>query len=100
VPQISVDSNTIDLPSEGQVQAGASNISGDHNAAYPHNFYASQGQPFYYQGHENSPHEWDAYPPYMSAEGLEVGPTVSRIFFSPSQIPPPKKKHFPKFAFP
>ncbi|GJN15480.1 hypothetical protein PR202_gb02400 [Eleusine coracana subsp. coracana] len=78
VPPISVDSNAIDLPSEGQAQAGTSNIGGDHNAAYQHNFYASQTQPFYYQGsgQENSLHEWDAYPPYMSAEGLEVGPPV------------------------
>ncbi|CAO2207558.1 unnamed protein product [Urochloa humidicola] len=78
VPPISVDSNSIDLPSEGQTQAGTSNIDGDHNAAYPHNFYASQAQPFYYQGsgYENSPQEWDTYPPYMSVEGLEVGPTV------------------------
>ncbi|CAO2177328.1 unnamed protein product [Urochloa humidicola] len=78
VPPISVDSNAIDLPSEGQTQAGTSNIDGDHNAAYPHNFYASQAQPFYYQGsgYENPPQEWDTYPPYMSVEGLEVGPTV------------------------
>ncbi|KAK8451697.1 hypothetical protein SEVIR_6G252100v4 [Setaria viridis] len=76
LPPISVDSNAIDLPSEGQTQAGTSNIDGDHNAAYPHNFYASQAQPFYYQGYENPPQEWDTYPPYMSVEGLEVGPTV------------------------
>lgn len=50
VPPISVGSNTIDLPSEGQNQAGTSNIDGDHNSAYPNNFYASQAQPFYYQG--------------------------------------------------
>jgi hypothetical protein len=49
-PPISVDSNVIDIPSEGQTQAGTSNIDVDHNAAYPHNFYASQAQPFYYQG--------------------------------------------------
>ncbi|XP_062192017.1 YTH domain-containing protein ECT2-like isoform X2 [Phragmites australis] len=71
VPPISVDSNAIDLPSEGQAPAGTSNTDGDHN---PHNFYASQAQPFYYQGsgYKNTPHEWDAYPPYMSVEGLEV----------------------------
>ena len=48
VPPISVDSNAIDLPSEGQTQAGTSNMDGGHNGA--HNFYASQAQPFYYQG--------------------------------------------------
>ena len=48
VPPISVDSNAIDLPSEGQTQAGISNMDGGHNGA--HNFYASQAQPFYYQG--------------------------------------------------
>ncbi|XP_062196039.1 YTH domain-containing protein ECT4-like isoform X2 [Phragmites australis] len=78
VPPLSVASSAIDLPSDGQTQAGTSNIGGNHNAAYPHNFYASQAQPFYYQGsgYENPPHEWDAYPPYVSVEGLEVGPTV------------------------
>ncbi|KAG2580606.1 YTH domain-containing protein ECT2-like [Panicum virgatum] len=78
LPPISVDSNVINIPCEGQTQAGTSNIDGDHNTAYPHNFYASQAQPFYYQGsgYENSPQEWDTYPPYMSVEGLEVGPTV------------------------
>lgn len=50
LPPISVDSNVINIPCEGQTQAGTSNIDGDHNAAYPHNFYASQAQPFYYQG--------------------------------------------------
>ena len=29
-------------------------------------------------GYENPPQEWDTYPPYMSVEGLEVGPPVSR----------------------
>jgi YTH domain-containing family protein len=51
VPPISVDSRAIDVPSEVQAQAGASNISENHKTAYPHNFYASQRQPFYYQGH-------------------------------------------------
>ncbi|KAJ1283649.1 hypothetical protein BS78_03G144400 [Paspalum vaginatum] len=78
VPQISVVPNATDLPCEGQAQAGTSNVDGEHNAAYLHHFYASQAQPFYYQGsgYENSPHEWETYPPYMSAEGLEMGPAV------------------------
>jgi YTH domain-containing family protein len=48
VPPILVDSNAFNLPSEGQTQAGTSNMDGGHNGA--HNFYASQAQPFYYQG--------------------------------------------------
>lgn len=76
VPPILVDSNAFNLPSEGQTQAGTSNMDGGHNGA--HNFYASQAQPFYYQGSgsENPTQAWDTYPPYMSVEGLEVGPPV------------------------
>ncbi|KAL6859180.1 hypothetical protein ACP4OV_018182 [Aristida adscensionis] len=79
MPPISIDSNRIELPSEGQAQAaGTSSIGGDYNAADQHNLYASQAQPFYYpgSGYENPPHEWDAYPPYVSVEGVEVGPPV------------------------
>ncbi|KQJ99325.1 uncharacterized protein LOC100846631 isoform X2 [Brachypodium distachyon] len=75
-PTISLDSSVISLPSEGQAQAGTSNIGVEHNAAYPQHMYSPQAQPFYYPGHENPPNEWDVYPPYVSVEGLEVGPTV------------------------
>ncbi|XP_040382875.1 YTH domain-containing protein ECT1-like [Oryza brachyantha] len=77
-PTISNDPNDINLPSEGQAQAGTSNIGGGQNAAYPQTLYSSQAQPFYYQGpgYENPSNEWDGYPPYVSVEGLEAGPPV------------------------
>ncbi|KAM3406385.1 hypothetical protein ACQJBY_000465 [Aegilops geniculata] len=75
-PTISLDSSVINLPSDGQAQAGTSNIGGEHNVVFPQHMYSSQAQPFYYQGpgYENPPNEWDVYPPY--AEGLEAGPAV------------------------
>ena len=39
VPLISVGSNAIDLPSEGQIQVGTLNMDGGHNSA--HNLYSS-----------------------------------------------------------
>ncbi|KAG8048275.1 hypothetical protein GUJ93_ZPchr0008g11883 [Zizania palustris] len=77
-PTIFHDSNDINIPSEGQAQAGTSNIGGGHDDAYPQTLYSSQAQPFYYQGpgYENTSNEWDGYPPYVSVDGLEAGPAV------------------------
>ncbi|KDP25028.1 hypothetical protein JCGZ_22563 [Jatropha curcas] len=43
--------------------------SGD-RSVYPPNVYAPQVQAFYYRGYDS---EWDEYPPYVNAEGLEIG---------------------------
>ncbi|KAJ8770841.1 hypothetical protein K2173_021756 [Erythroxylum novogranatense] len=40
---------------------------------YPPNLYAPQAQPFYYRGYGNATNEWDEYPSYMNAEGLDIG---------------------------
>lgn len=33
-------------------------------------------------GYDNGTGEWDEYPPYMNAEGLEIGSPVSKIYCS------------------
>ena len=33
-------------------------------------------------GYDNAAGEWDEYPPYINAEGLEIGSPVSKIYCS------------------
>ncbi|KAJ6678860.1 YTH YT521-B HOMOLOGY DOMAIN-CONTAINING [Salix viminalis] len=59
-------------PRDTTGQPGAFGSPGD-RAVYPPNIYAPQAQAFYYRGYDNATGEWDEYPPYINAEGLEIG---------------------------
>ncbi|KAF5726837.1 hypothetical protein HS088_TW22G00521 [Tripterygium wilfordii] len=59
-------------PREPAGQLGSIGSGGDHRI-FPSNVYAPQAQSFYYRGYENANGEWDEYPPYANAEGLEMG---------------------------
>ncbi|XP_043709524.1 YTH domain-containing protein ECT2-like isoform X1 [Telopea speciosissima] len=45
----------------------------DHSTVYQPNIYAPQAHSFYYGGYDNGTGEWDEYPHYVNAEGLEIG---------------------------
>ncbi|KAG6748944.1 hypothetical protein POTOM_045982 [Populus tomentosa] len=86
-------------PRDNTGQSEAFGSPGDH-AVYPPNIYAPQAQAFYYRflildilgklikgpfysccqsGYDNASGEWDEYPPYINAEGLEIGSLVSTM---------------------
>nr|DAD38709.1 TPA_asm: hypothetical protein HUJ06_013031 [Nelumbo nucifera] len=70
----SQDAANVGSPRDATGQAGSLAAAGDCTAAYPSNIYAPQAQPFYYGGYDNITGEWgDEYPPYVNAEGLEIG---------------------------
>ncbi|XP_059641598.1 YTH domain-containing protein ECT4 isoform X2 [Cornus florida] len=53
-------------------QVGSLGSGGD-RAVYAPNIYAPQAQGIYFKGYENAPGEWDEYPPYVNAEGFDIG---------------------------
>ncbi|XP_011031256.1 PREDICTED: uncharacterized protein LOC105130443 isoform X3 [Populus euphratica] len=59
-------------PRDTTSQLGAFGSPGD-RSVYPPNIYAPQAQAFYYRGYDSATGEWDEYPPYINAEGLEIG---------------------------
>ncbi|XP_065863942.1 YTH domain-containing protein ECT4 isoform X1 [Euphorbia lathyris] len=71
-PNPSQDVATFGHRRESTGQLGSFGSPGD-RAVYPPNIYAPQAQAFYYRGYENAIAEWDEYPPYVNAEGLEIG---------------------------
>ncbi|RWR84220.1 hypothetical protein CKAN_01301300 [Cinnamomum micranthum f. kanehirae] len=72
-PNVSHDVTTMGPPRDGIRQSGSLDAGGDSSAVYPPNVYAPQAQTFYYGGYENTSGEWDEYPQYVHAEGVEVG---------------------------
>ncbi|PON90634.1 YTH domain containing protein [Trema orientale] len=71
-PNPSSDAATIGHLRDPVVQSGSLASGGD-RIVYPHNIYAPQAQTFYYRGYDNGAGEWDEYPQYLNAEGLEIG---------------------------
>ncbi|KAJ6288198.1 hypothetical protein OIU76_024231 [Salix suchowensis] len=71
-PNSSQDTAPSGHPRDTTGQPGAFGSPGD-RAVYPPNIYAPQAQAFYYRGYDNATGEWDEYPPYINAEGLEMG---------------------------
>ncbi|GAV78065.1 YTH domain-containing protein [Cephalotus follicularis] len=71
-PNSSQDAAAIGHPRDARGQLGSFSSGGDHNVYSP-NIYAPQAQGFYYKSYENANGEWDEYPPYVKAEGLELG---------------------------
>ncbi|KAG6766619.1 hypothetical protein POTOM_027787 [Populus tomentosa] len=71
-PNSSQDTAPSGHPRDTTGQLGAFGSPGD-PAVYPPNIYAPQAQAFYYRGYDNATGEWDEYPPYINAEGLEIG---------------------------
>ncbi|KAL9341306.1 hypothetical protein Peur_030082 [Populus x canadensis] len=71
-PNSSQDTAPSGHPRDTTGQLGAFGSPGD-RAVYPPNIYAPQAQAFYYRGYDNATGEWDEYPPYINAEGLEIG---------------------------
>ncbi|KAM6562858.1 hypothetical protein CsatB_022856 [Cannabis sativa] len=69
-PNPSQDAATVGNLRDPVVQSGSLASGGD-RTVYPPNIYAPQAQPFYYRGYENG--EWDEYPQYLNAEGLDMG---------------------------
>ncbi|XP_073102108.1 YTH domain-containing protein ECT4 isoform X3 [Elaeis guineensis] len=74
-PNVSHDSNTMNLPKDAPGQLGSLDAGGDRSAAYPTNIYAPQAQAFFSGGYENATGEFEEYPRFLNVEGLEVGPT-------------------------
>ncbi|KAL6335581.1 hypothetical protein AAG906_030711 [Vitis piasezkii] len=50
-------------------------VAGGDRTVYSPSVYAPQAQAYYYgaTGYDNAAGEWDEYPPYINAEGLEIG---------------------------
>ncbi|KAK8296432.1 hypothetical protein V6Z12_D05G123900 [Gossypium hirsutum] len=71
-PNSSQDAAPVAHPRDGAGQSGSFASAGDRNVYSP-TIYAPQPQAFYYRGYDNSAGEWDEYPPYVNAEGLELG---------------------------
>ncbi|CAK7339786.1 unnamed protein product [Dovyalis caffra] len=71
-PNSSQDTAPLVYPRDNTGQSGAFGSPGD-RAVYPPSIYAPQAQAFYYRGYDNTTGEWDEYPPYINAEGLEIG---------------------------
>ncbi|GMH11777.1 hypothetical protein Nepgr_013618 [Nepenthes gracilis] len=57
-------------------QPASSDAGADINTMYPFNAYASLEQPYFYGGYDGSISSWGGYPPYASADGLQVVPPV------------------------
>ncbi|KAL5554277.1 hypothetical protein UlMin_041678 [Ulmus minor] len=70
-PNPSQDASSVANPRDPVVQSGSFGSGG--NRVYPPNIYAPQAHPFYYRGYDNGVGEWDEYPQYVNAEGLEIG---------------------------
>ncbi|XP_017606658.1 YTH domain-containing protein ECT4 isoform X2 [Gossypium arboreum] len=71
-PNSSQDAAPVAHPRDGAGQSGSFASAGDRNVYSP-TIYAPQPQAFYYRGYDNSAGEWDEYPPYVNADGLELG---------------------------
>ncbi|KAJ4844506.1 hypothetical protein Tsubulata_006348 [Turnera subulata] len=71
-PDSSQDAPTIGHPRDNMGQSGSFGAPGD-RTVYPTNVYTPQPQAFYYRGYDNAAGEWDEYPAYVNAEGLEIG---------------------------
>ncbi|XP_021906407.1 uncharacterized protein LOC110821032 isoform X3 [Carica papaya] len=71
-PSSSHDTASIGLVRGTAAQSGSFVSVGDH-AGYSANIYAPQAHGFYYRGYDNTMGEWDEYPSYINAEGLEIG---------------------------
>ncbi|XP_058113450.1 YTH domain-containing protein ECT4-like isoform X2 [Magnolia sinica] len=52
---------------------GSLSVGRDHNTVYAPNAYAPQAQTVYYGGYENATSDWEEYPHYINAEGMEIG---------------------------
>uniref|UniRef100_A0A2P2JRB1 YTH domain-containing family protein n=1 Tax=Rhizophora mucronata TaxID=61149 RepID=A0A2P2JRB1_RHIMU len=65
------DTAAIGHPRDNAGQSGTFGLPGD-RSIYPPNVYAPQAQPVYYRGY-GATGEWDEYPSYVNAEGLEIG---------------------------
>ncbi|XP_038984279.1 YTH domain-containing protein ECT2-like isoform X2 [Phoenix dactylifera] len=74
-PNVSHDSNTMNLSKDAPGQLGSLDAGGDHSAAYPTNIYAPQAQTFFSGAYGNTASEFEEYPRFLNVEGLEVGPT-------------------------
>ncbi|XP_043713636.1 YTH domain-containing protein ECT4-like isoform X2 [Telopea speciosissima] len=53
-------------------QSASVGAAGDRSTGYQPNIYAPQAHTFYYGGYDNRFGEWDEYPHYVNAEGLEI----------------------------
>ncbi|XVF86265.1 hypothetical protein PTKIN_Ptkin18bG0026700 [Pterospermum kingtungense] len=71
-PNSSQDAAPIGHQRDAAVQSGSFSSGGDRNVYSP-TIYAPQAQAFYYRGYDTAAGEWDEYPPYINAEGLELG---------------------------
>ncbi|KAJ0984126.1 hypothetical protein J5N97_002482 [Dioscorea zingiberensis] len=71
VPPVS----NLDSSKDAPCQLGSFDANGDNVGAYSPNLYAPQAQTFCYTGYENPASEWEEYPRYVNAEGMEVGST-------------------------
>ncbi|KAJ4725475.1 evolutionarily conserved C-terminal region 5 [Melia azedarach] len=63
---------TIGHARETAAQSGSFGSGGD-RSVYSSNIYAPQAQAYYFRGYDHVTGEWDEYPPYVNAEGLELG---------------------------
>ncbi|XP_011625785.1 uncharacterized protein LOC18440791 isoform X2 [Amborella trichopoda] len=66
-----LDATTVVPSRDGSGQPGSVDASGDSGSFYPPNVYAPQA--YYIGGYDAHVGEWDEYPPYVNAEGMEVG---------------------------
>ncbi|KAE8688228.1 YTH domain-containing family protein 2 [Hibiscus syriacus] len=71
-PNSTQDAAPIGHPRDGASQSGSFISAEDHNVYSP-TIYAPQPQAFYYRGYDNTAGEWDEYPRYVNADGLEFG---------------------------
>ncbi|KAJ4958902.1 hypothetical protein NE237_026013 [Protea cynaroides] len=72
-PNPSRDAAPTGPPRGATGQLASLGAAGDHSAVYQPNIYAPQAHSFYYGGYDNGTGEWDEYPHYVNAEGLEIG---------------------------
>ncbi|XP_039052213.1 YTH domain-containing protein ECT4-like isoform X2 [Hibiscus syriacus] len=71
-PNSPQDAAPMGHPSNGTGQSGSFVSAGERNVYSP-TIYAPQPQAFYYRGYDNTAGEWDEYPQYVNADGLELG---------------------------
>lgn len=71
--KITSSTNAVELSIDAPSHMGALDTGGNQTGAYPPNIYAPQAQTFLYEGYENPTGEWEEYPRYINAEGIEVG---------------------------
>ncbi|XP_042494387.1 YTH domain-containing protein ECT2-like isoform X2 [Macadamia integrifolia] len=72
-PNHSQDAAPTGAPRDATGQSTSLGAAGDWSTVYQPNIYAPQAHTFYYGGYDNGIGEWDEYPHYVNAEGLEIG---------------------------